>query len=59
MTTRERQGVFGEVADDYDRIRPGYPGQLVDDVPAAAGPGPVLEVGAGTGKATPAPRPVP
>jgi len=40
------------VADDYDRVRPGYPGQLVEDVLAAAGPGPVLEVGAGTGKAT-------
>jgi SAM-dependent methyltransferase len=52
MTTRERRGVFGEVADDYDRIRPGYPDQLVDDVLAAAGPGPVLEVGAGTGIAT-------
>jgi SAM-dependent methyltransferase len=52
MTTREQRGVFGEVADDYDRIRPGYPDQLVDDVLAAAGPGPVLEVGAGTGKAT-------
>jgi len=52
MTTRERRVVFGEVADDYDRIRPGYPAQLVEDVLAAAGPGPVLEVGAGTGKAT-------
>jgi SAM-dependent methyltransferase len=52
MATREQRGVFGEVADDYDRIRPGYPGSLVDDVLAAAGPGPVLEVGAGTGKAT-------
>jgi trans-aconitate methyltransferase len=52
MTTRERRVVFGEVADDYDRVRPGYPAQLVEDVLAAAGPGPVLEVGAGTGKAT-------
>jgi trans-aconitate methyltransferase len=52
MTTREQRGVFGEVAEDYDRIRPGYPDQLVDDVLAAAGPGPVLEVGAGTGIAT-------
>ena len=52
MQTRKRQTVFGEVADEYDRIRPGYPEQLVDDVLAAAGPGPVLEVGAGTGKAT-------
>lgn len=52
MTTREQRAVFGEVADDYDRVRPGYPEQLVDDVLAAAGPGPVLEAGAGTGKAT-------
>jgi SAM-dependent methyltransferase len=52
MTTRAQGEVFGEVADDYDRIRPGYPAQLVDDVLAAAGSGPVLEVGAGTGKAT-------
>jgi SAM-dependent methyltransferase len=40
MTTREQRAVFGEVADDYDRIRPGYPAQLVDDVLAAAGLGP-------------------
>jgi SAM-dependent methyltransferase len=52
VTTRDRRRVFGEVADDYDRIRPDYPDQLVDDVLAAAGAGPVLEVGAGTGKAT-------
>jgi SAM-dependent methyltransferase len=44
--------VFGEAADDYDAYRPGYPEQLVDDVIAAAGPGPALEIGAGTGKAT-------
>ena len=49
---RERRNVFGEVADDYDRIRPGYPAALADDLLAAAGGGPVLEVGAGTGKAT-------
>ena len=49
---RERRGVFGEAADDYERARPGYPSALVDDVVAAAGPGPALEVGAGTGKAT-------
>ncbi len=48
---RTRGTVFGEVADDYDRIRPGYPAQLADDLLAEA-PGPVLEVGAGTGKAT-------
>jgi SAM-dependent methyltransferase len=52
MTARERRLVFGEVAEDYDRLRPGYPSRLVGDALAAAGPGPVLEVGAGTGKAT-------
>jgi SAM-dependent methyltransferase len=51
-TERERRGVFGEAADDYEKARPGYPTALVDDVLAAAGPGPALEVGAGTGKAT-------
>ncbi|WP_250035378.1 class I SAM-dependent methyltransferase [Paractinoplanes maris] len=49
---RERGTVFGEMADDYDRVRPGYPVALADELLAAAGPGPVLEVGAGTGKAT-------
>jgi SAM-dependent methyltransferase len=53
MTTqRERRNVFGEAVEDYDAYRPGYPAALVDDVLAEAGPGPVLEVGAGTGKAT-------
>ncbi|MFF0869051.1 class I SAM-dependent methyltransferase [Nonomuraea sp. NPDC003560] len=52
MTTQRIQGrVFGEVADEYDRVRPGYPAQLAADVLAYAG-GPALEVGAGTGKAT-------
>ncbi|MGK5638211.1 class I SAM-dependent methyltransferase [Streptomyces sp. URMC 126] len=56
---RTRRAVFGEVAETYDDTRPGYPGQLVDDVVAFArcgtsGEGGVeaLEVGAGTGKAT-------
>ena len=47
--------LFGEVADLYDRYRPAYPDALVDDVlgEAAVGDGRrVLEVGAGTGKAT-------
>lgn len=44
---------FGEIAELYERRRPGYPDQLFTDVLAAAGPPPtVLEVGAGTGKAT-------
>jgi SAM-dependent methyltransferase len=45
---------FGSVASAYERFRPGYPGELVDEVLAYAGR-PVrtaLEVGAGTGKAT-------
>jgi SAM-dependent methyltransferase len=49
---RERRNVFGEAVEDYDAYRPGYPAALVDDVLAAAGTGPALEIGAGTGKAT-------
>lgn len=52
---RERRLVFGEVADLYDRHRPTYPDRLIDDVIALAeldGSKAVLEVGAGTGKAT-------
>jgi SAM-dependent methyltransferase len=47
--------VFGETAALYDRARPMYPVQLVDEVAAQAGvpaSGPALEVGCGTGKAT-------
>ncbi|WP_327002314.1 methyltransferase domain-containing protein [Dactylosporangium sp. NBC_01737] len=52
--TGDRARVFGAVADEYDRIRPGYPTALIDDVLAYAGPGgaPALDVGAGTGRAT-------
>jgi SAM-dependent methyltransferase len=50
---RERRNVFGEAVDQYANARPGYPAQLVDDVLAYADPASeVLEVGAGTGKAT-------
>jgi SAM-dependent methyltransferase len=52
---RERRLVFGEVADLYDRHRPSYPDRLIDDLVALArldGSQAVLEVGAGTGKAT-------
>ncbi|SNY42206.1 class I SAM-dependent methyltransferase [Paractinoplanes atraurantiacus] len=52
MSVRERRTVFGEAAGEYDRVRPGYPRQLADDLLASSAPGPVLEVGAGTGKAT-------
>ena len=52
---RERRLVFGEVAELYDRHRPTYPPALIDDLVAEAGldgSQAVLEVGAGTGKAT-------
>lgn len=54
-TRRERRFVFGEVAGLYDRVRPGYPAALFDDLVDLAGLGTgsrVLEVGAGTGRAT-------
>ena len=46
---------FGTVAELYDRARPSYPAAVVDDVVEFAGlvPGArILDVGAGTGKAT-------
>jgi SAM-dependent methyltransferase len=52
---RERRLVFGEVAELYDRHRPTYPSALIDDLVAEAeldGSETVLEIGAGTGKAT-------
>lgn len=52
---RERRLVFGEVADLYDQHRPAYPVRLIDDLADLAeldGSQAVLEVGAGTGKAT-------
>ncbi len=55
MTGGRVQGrVFGEVAGEYERIRPGYPPALVEDVLeyAALDGRPALEAGAGTGKAT-------
>jgi SAM-dependent methyltransferase len=43
---------FGAVARDYDRARPSYTSDLVDDVVALLPGRDVVEVGAGTGKAT-------
>jgi len=46
---------FNQRADLYDRIRPGYPDALVDDVIALSEipkQGRILEIGCGTGKAT-------
>ena len=50
----ERKHSFGAVAETYDRIRPGYPDELFDDLLSYAGRPlhRVLEVGAGTGRAT-------
>jgi SAM-dependent methyltransferase len=45
--------VFGEVAATYDDVRAGYPAQIIDTIfRYAGGPCPVVEAGAGTGKAT-------
>jgi protein-L-isoaspartate O-methyltransferase len=56
LTERQRlRFVFEREADRYDRVRPGYPPQLFDDLAELAGIGPgcrVLEIGCGTGRAT-------
>ncbi len=49
-TARARS--FGAVAREYDRVRPSYPDRLVDDVVTELPGHDVVEVGAGTGKAT-------
>jgi len=52
---RERRLSFGPVADLYERARPSYPPTLVDEILVYARLQPadrILEVGAGTGKAT-------
>ena len=52
---REQRLVFGEVAEQYDRARPTYPDAVFTDALAYAAfvdGERVLEVGAGTGKAT-------
>ena len=46
---------FNTSAEWYDRIRPGYPEALIDDVinlSAIPAGGRILEIGCGTGKAT-------
>jgi len=49
------RATFDEVAELYDRVRPGYPRELFDDLARLAGVGPgcrVLEIGPGTGQLT-------
>jgi SAM-dependent methyltransferase len=49
------RGIFDEAPELYDRVRPGYPPAMFDDLAAltAVGPGArVLELGCGTGQAT-------
>jgi SAM-dependent methyltransferase len=50
-TQRERAESFGAVAADYDRYRPSYPAELIDDL-VALRPAGVLDIGCGTGKAS-------
>ncbi len=55
MSAREERRVFGEIAEEYDAIRPSYPDALFDAVMqygALTQGDRALEIGAGTGKAT-------
>ena len=49
-TNRTRAQSFGSDARAYDRVRPGYPPELIDDL-VADGRRAALDVGCGTGKA--------
>jgi ubiquinone/menaquinone biosynthesis C-methylase UbiE len=51
----ELRRTFDQVATDYDRVRPGYPVDLVDDIvsrSALSSGARILEIGCGTGLAT-------
>ena len=47
--------IFDQAALDYDDVRPGYPGELIEDVisiSAIPKDGRILEIGCGAGQAT-------
>jgi ubiquinone/menaquinone biosynthesis C-methylase UbiE len=55
LSARHYGTVFDEIAGEYDRIRPAYPGELVDQACQVAGIGAgdqVLEIGCGSGQLT-------
>lgn len=51
---QDKRTHFDDIVMGYDKIRPGYPGKLFEDIMDFIGPGKkkALEIGAGTGKAT-------
>src|SRR5580698_4750483 len=51
FNNRRRAGSFGDNAEQYDRVRPGYPETLVDFL-LADGARRVIDVGCGTGIAS-------
>ena len=55
MPPDDLRAIFDEDAELYDRARPGYPAELMEDLRSFAGLGPgstVIEIGPGTGQAT-------
>lgn len=55
MAIRERKHTFDEIAEAYDRARPGYPTAAFDDIAHLADLTPgarILEIGCGTGQST-------
>lgn len=48
----EQAQIFGEDPSLYDRFRPGYPRELMEEIVNETSDLPALEIGAGTGKAT-------
>jgi SAM-dependent methyltransferase len=49
---RVRSRSFGAIAREYDRVRPSYPVEMIDEIVGLLPGRDVAEIGAGTGKAT-------